>query len=349
MIRIGSLFTGIGLFDLGVLWGLALAGLRGEIAYQVEIDPFCRGVLARHFPRAIRFGDVTKVRGADLPSADVVLGSWPCQDLSVAGRGAGLDGARSGLWRDLARIVEETRPRAVCLENVAALTSRGLDRVVLDLERVGYHVAATLVRASDIGAPHRRERIFIMAHTPFERRQKGSRTKATEGTARAGDRRLARAGASEHVADSDGQRRPRLTPIDGTNGSVGEQSRDHASRRGAGMADADRGAVRYAEQRVPGRRARGVRNGGEAEPRHDRESRRRVVEPGLGRMPDGMPDWMVRWPARPGDPQLVWEPPRAVNEYSPTRNARLQALGNAIVPQLVALRFGPILAEVFGT
>lgn len=154
---IGSLFSGIGGLELGLEW----AGL-GPVAWQVEIDPWCRGVLAMHWPRAARHADVRHVGAHNLEPVEVICGGFPCQDISVAGKNAGLAGARSGLWREYLRIVGELRPRVVVVENVRALVSRGLDRVTADLDAAGYRVEARIIAAADVGAPHRRERLFVL-------------------------------------------------------------------------------------------------------------------------------------------------------------------------------------------
>ena len=155
---IGSLFSGIGGFELGLEW----AGL-GPVAWQVELDPWCRGVLARHWPNAARHADVRHVGAHNLEPVEVICGGFPCQDISVAGKNAGLAGERSGLWREYLRVVGELRPRVVVVENVRALVSRGLDRVTSDLGGLGYRVEARIIAAADVGAPHRRERLFVLA------------------------------------------------------------------------------------------------------------------------------------------------------------------------------------------
>src|SRR5437868_5460774 len=119
-VNVGSLFSGIGGFELG----FERAGMR--VSWQVEQDAYCRAVLARHFPDAARFEDVREVGAQNLDPVDLICGGFPCQDLSSAGRGAGIDGARSGLWSEFARIVCELRPRYVVVENVPALlTGKG--------------------------------------------------------------------------------------------------------------------------------------------------------------------------------------------------------------------------------
>lgn len=156
--RIGSLFSGVGGLELG----LERAGV-GEVAWQVEREPYAQEVLAKHWPHAKRYDDVTTVGAHNLAPVDVICGGFPCQDISAAGRGAGLKGARSGLWFQMLRIIEEVKPYVVIAENVAALRARGLPVVVAGLRDAGYRVVVVPCAAEDVGAPHRRERIFICA------------------------------------------------------------------------------------------------------------------------------------------------------------------------------------------
>jgi DNA (cytosine-5)-methyltransferase 1 len=173
----GSLFSGIGGFDLG----FERAGIR--TVWQVEIDAHCRKVLARHFPDAQRFEDVRECCGIDcldpgrwrdgeppcerkhyLRPVDIISGGFPCQDISNAGKRAGIDGERSGLWSEYARIIRELRPRFVVVENVAALLGRGMERVLGDLAACGYDAEWDCIPASSFGAPHSRDRVWIVAY-----------------------------------------------------------------------------------------------------------------------------------------------------------------------------------------
>ena len=156
--RIGSLFSGIGGLELG----LERAGL-GRVVWQVEQDNYCRQVLAKHWPDAVRFEDVRSAGAGGLEPVDLICGGFPCQDLSVAGSGEGLDGDRSGLWFEYARIIRELLPRFVVVENVPALTFRGLDRVLGSLAGLGYSARWGVLSAQDVGAPHLRRRLFIVA------------------------------------------------------------------------------------------------------------------------------------------------------------------------------------------
>ena len=154
----GSLFAGIGGFDLG----FERAGMVCK--WQVEIDDYANRVLAKHWPNVRRWPDVRTWPQPDTERVDVICGGFPCQDISYAGAGAGLDGARSGLFFEAVRVVCELRPRVVVLENVAALLTRGLDRVLGTLAEIGYDAEWDCIPAAAVGAPHLRERMFILAY-----------------------------------------------------------------------------------------------------------------------------------------------------------------------------------------
>jgi site-specific DNA-cytosine methylase len=165
-------FSGIGGFALGAYW----AGIKFEKHYFSEIDRDAATIYQKRFPDAIPLGDIRKIHsmGVDRevqygdeqyipPGYWIISGGFPCQDISVAGKGAGLDGSRSGLWYEYARLIGEIRPHFAIMENVGALTIRGLDRVLGSLAEAGYDAEWCDIRASDVGAPHRRERIWIVA------------------------------------------------------------------------------------------------------------------------------------------------------------------------------------------
>ncbi len=159
---LGSLFAGIGGIDLG----FERAGFK--TAWQVEINPYCRKVLARHFPDAESFEDVREVGAHNLKPVDVIAGGFPCQDISNAGRKAGIDGERSGLWGEYKRILRVLRPRYALIENVAALVGLGLERVLCDLASIGFDAEWQIVSAAAIGAAQWRERVWILAHPRHE-------------------------------------------------------------------------------------------------------------------------------------------------------------------------------------
>jgi DNA (cytosine-5)-methyltransferase 1 len=157
--KIGSLFSGIGGLELG----LERAGL-GETIWQVEIDPGCRKILERHWPSAKRFSDVAEVGASELEPIDLICGGFPCQDVSSAGKRAGLSGSRSGLWFEYLRIVRELRPQWVVVENVASGAAAWVDPVLAGLEEQGYACLPIPLSAADVGAPHLRRRVFVIAH-----------------------------------------------------------------------------------------------------------------------------------------------------------------------------------------
>jgi DNA (cytosine-5)-methyltransferase 1 len=158
--KLGSLFTGIGGFDVG----FERAGL--EPTWQVEIDEQCQGVLQKHFPDVKRYSDVKRCEGRHLSAVDVICGGFPCQDVSVAGGRAGLAGERSGLWFEFERILRETGPKWVVIENVAGLLSsnEGADfRVIIrGLVKLGYRVVWRVLDAQYFGVAQRRRRLFIV-------------------------------------------------------------------------------------------------------------------------------------------------------------------------------------------
>ena len=154
----GSLFAGIGGFDLG----FERAGMACK--WQVEINDYATKVLAKHWPNVYRERDIKQCGRHNLERVDVICGGFPCQDISYAGLGAGLDGERSGLFFEALRVVRELQPRAVVLENVAGLLTRGLDRVLGSLAEVGFGAEWHCIPAAAVGAPHIRDRVFILGY-----------------------------------------------------------------------------------------------------------------------------------------------------------------------------------------
>jgi len=263
-LTVGSLFAGIGGFDLG----LERAGF--EIRWQVEIDPFCRAVLAKHWPAVKRYEDVRTV-GAELERVDVICGGFPCQDISSAGAKAGLDGEQSGLWFEMSRLVRQLRPRYVVVENVADLLARGLGRVLGDLAACGYDAEWDCIQAAAVGAPHGRDRLWLVAYP-----------NADEGRREVGRER------DSTTVQNASDWRPRRHDADGLRADVSDA---------AGASEAGR-ARRWSRARIDFERWRAdarQRAGWEAEPAICRVAN--GVSPGLD-------------------------------------NARLAALGNAIVPQI---------------
>ena len=168
MFNVLDLFSGIGGFSLG----LERVGNFRTAAF-CEIAPFQRQILAKHWPAVHQYDDIRTLSAerlaADGISVDIICGGFPCQDISYAGRGAGIEGSRSGLWSEYARLIGELRPRYVIVENSAALLARGMGRLLGDLAVLGYDAEWHLVSASDLDAPHSRERIWVVAYPSGER------------------------------------------------------------------------------------------------------------------------------------------------------------------------------------
>lgn len=168
VIRTLDLFSGIG----GFARGLSEVKLAGQPIYEsvafCEINPFARQVLGKNFPGVPIHHDVRKLSGDQVRRIDLITGGFPCQDISTAWGGAGLHGERSSLWHEFFRITKETLPRAVLIENVGNLKSRGLYRVVVDLTSIGYSVAWQTIPATAVGAPHKRDRLWVVAFRDWD-------------------------------------------------------------------------------------------------------------------------------------------------------------------------------------
>jgi DNA (cytosine-5)-methyltransferase 1 len=181
-----DLFSGIGGFSLG----LERVGMK-TVAF-CEVDKKCQKVLQKHWPDVPIFDDVSNLTGEEIgkrieETIDVIVGGFPCQDISVAGAGEGLEGKRSGLWSEFHRLIKEIKPQYAIIENVSALRSRGLDQVLRSLSEIGYDAEWNCIPASAFGAPHRRDRIWIMAYPrrssggeQFDRDQEGIGRRAFE-------------------------------------------------------------------------------------------------------------------------------------------------------------------------
>ena len=308
-----SLFSGIGGLELGL--EAAVPGLR--TCWQVEQDDFCRRVLAKHWPDAERFEDVRTVELEDIRGADVLCGGFPCQDISVAGKGAGLAGERSGLWWEMHRIISLALPRIVVAENVSALTSRGLSEVLSSLAECGYTCEWDTISAAAVGAVHRRDRLFIIARRGFtdtdSLRESQQERVISKKRGRAGDcgeadvtnpggdglHRSARAGFREEP-------KPKL-----------RGNKNAANPNGAALRD---------ESKRDARRRLDIQASREAEPANNGKAGRIELNP-----------WQTLGGVCP------------VDDGIPGRVARLRALGNAVVPQVayrVGLRVKQILEEM---
>lgn len=311
-----SLFSGIGGLDLGV----ELATGSRVVCY-VEREAFAASILAARMrdgaiaPAPIWSDVATFDARAWRGRVDLVTGGFPCQDISVAGRGLGLDGERSGLWSEQLRVFRDSGARWLFVENVAALLVRGLDRVLADLAALGCDAEWTTLRASDVGAPHRRERLFLLARRVsdperdairLEPERRGVGARATD------ERHTESRDMGAHAlanSDSDGRESERPT--------LGHD----ADRRDANVADAETRGLRCGcARRAPGQPACADESAFPPGPSDDwtriERHRQPAIEPGLRVMADGA--------------SLV---------VDAARGGQLRALGNGVVPLQAAVAF----------
>jgi DNA (cytosine-5)-methyltransferase 1 len=157
-LTVGSLFSGIGGFDLG----LERAGMK--VIWQSEIDEFASKVLKKHWPDVPNLGDITKVDWSKVERPDVICGGYPCQPFSTAGKRGGANDPRH-LWPAMHNAIRVLRPRYALMENVRGHLSLGFGRVLGDLAEIGYDAEWQVIPAAAVGAPHKRDRVFIVANT----------------------------------------------------------------------------------------------------------------------------------------------------------------------------------------
>jgi DNA (cytosine-5)-methyltransferase 1 len=294
--------------------GLEYAG--HDVVWQVEKEPYARRVLAKHWPTIERFEDVCTVGAHNLAPVDLIAGGSPCQDISSAGKGAGLAGSRSGLWWEFARVVSELRPEWVIVENVASGAKRWVDQVRASLGGLGYETLAIPLSAKDVGAPHLRRRIFLVASHPHRQSQSTisehgevarlqSDSRPTPNPKRNTIREQQR-----RCGGQDGQRET-VFGYDGEEGDVADTSGDRRTpeRERATNRHPDWGCeLRY-----------GIETG-------------KIPQPGIRRVDDGSTSWVVRNSS-------------SAPIHNQNRLARLRGLGNGCVVQCAEV-IGEILNEL---
>lgn len=326
--NVGSLFSGIGGFDLG----FERAGMR--TSWFCEQDDYCTRVLNRHWPGTPVYPDVTKLTAGQVEPVDLLCGGFPCQDISTAGRGAGIRGERSGLWSEFARLIGELEPRWVVVENVSALLGRGLSVVCADLSALGYDAEWDCIPASAVGAPHQRDRIWIVAYPRSEGRRENTGGAYGDEASDAGwgeeddhvvvgvgAERVQAGGRFPDVADAESIRGG--TPGSAVDEPQGTERTSRGRQRGRDVADPD-------EKRRDGRSGE-LGTGRGHEP----------ADSGSGEFQDPDSSTLQSWRvggrvAQAGGPEW-WavEPPICrVAHGVPNRLDQLAALGNALVPQI---------------
>ena len=309
-LRMIDTFSGIGGFSLAARW---LGGI--ETVQFVERDHYCQQVLAKHWPTVPIHDDICTFSPAP-GSADIVCGGFPCQDISQAGKGAGLAGSRSGLFYELLRVVRLVGPQYIVLENVAAITHRGMDDVLGALAEAGYDAEWACIPAAAVGACHQRDRWWLVAYPNSGNGQSGP---------------LARSAVHEQAA------------CQGTNsdaGSADEISTDASHPTGQQCHDGG-----LAHSAGPARAAAQFGDGDRADAPHANHQRRQERQPaaitsGAGRISWGdaqrqlNPDWR----------SYISEPVLCRGDDGLSgRVDRLKALGNAVVPQVAMVPLARVL------
>ena len=312
-LRLLDLLSGIGGFSLG----LERSGGFETVAF-CEIEDFPRRVLAKHWPKVPIYDDVEKLTAARLVAdgirVDAICGGFPCQDISTAGAGAGIEGARSGLWAEYARLIRELRPRVVFVENVAALLGRGLSRVCGDLAAIGYDSEWHCIPACHVGAPHQRDRLWLIAWP------------GAMADAELFDRQDAMPSRRGNVADRRQTRQRRQG--DGTLAGRGGVLADAARKR--------RGKARPYSQR-PAQRTPGGRNVSNANDGHAQGVEPGRYDPIVG--PESL-ERSLRLSTGTGAGRHTWAIEPDVGRLAhgiPDRVGQLKAYGNAVVPQIPEL------------
>lgn len=309
-LRVGSLFSGYAGLDMA-LEAVTDTGL----AWVCDNDPTAAQILRHHHPHVPNLGDITEVDWNSAEPVDAITAGFPCQDISDAGQRAGITkGRNSGLWRHIIRAASALRPRLIILENVAAITRRGLDTVAGDLASIGYDARWCTLRASDIGAPHQRNRWFAIAYptatTDPARIGMGEQADATHPITGSGNARPEPRRRSQHPADPD---------------SLGRERCRDSWGWGCGPAYHHRGPVewwgRYADAI---NRWEGVTRRYAPPPTNDR-----------GRLSPAFVEWMMGLP----EGHVTGVP--GVSPW-----AMLRCLGNGVVPQQAATAIRQLLAPL---
>ena len=321
-VKIGSLFSGVGGFELGL--ERAISG--AETVWQVEQNPFCQKVLAKHWPKAKIYNDVKNITADKVEAVDILCGGFPCQDISLAGKKEGLHGKKSGLWWEMLRIISELsagrKKPIVVLENVAAISVRGGCEVVGSLAEIGYCTEWTIISARDFGAPHLRRRWFAVAYPDSYSKSRCSDNAKT---------------LAWISADSDSKPKPQTDQAFDTFGESGytwEESSRSNRRDDASDSDSIRPGQTWDRRTRPPRR-----EGNEIQRRRSQKStdfdstpcERRGLSCGVHKKNSNSNHSFSKaqyWGETSSPAPLC-----RVDDGIPNRLDRLRALGNAIVPQ----------------
>ena len=333
-LTIGSTFSGIGGFELGIQRALQDAGISSRVVWNCEADPWARKILRKHWPHAVQYTDIKTLAADGAEPVDLILGGFPCQDLSIAGKGVGIHGKRSGLFFELMDAVGLLGPRFILLENVPTILTRGGSTVLGEIARRGYDTEWEIISAESVGAPHLRKRWFCLAHANTRQSIQPKGEICPRGDA---------PNCGDQVGYSNGQREPQhpetLEKEPAERRRVNNPSQEElANTVGAGL-QGPQFHPRDAAKRREKQNGRIAKCG-----QMDGNGIGGLVKSRLGGVPNGISGGMDHaWPRGRGIEQHPWEPPR-VAPRGKDHTQRLKALGNAIVPQC-AYVIGQRLAE----
>lgn len=306
-----DLFSGIG----GI--SMALSEYVKTIGY-VEIDKYAQSVLlSRMVDGSIEtapiFRDITKLDGRKLRGhVDIISGGFPCQDISVAGNGKGLEGQRSGLFFEVVRLTKEIRPSFVFLENVPAIRTRGLEQVIKAFAEVGYDCRWTMLTAASVGANHKRERWFLLANTNASRRVRSDSSQSKEWD----DNQEFAWASSVAYTEHDGQLATTTARGNGENYRKKSQGTNESSESSRGSEYRDISG-HISESTIPNTSSKGLERQWQESVRtspkfnHACDESWWLSEPRVGRVVDGLQD----------------------------RSHRIKCLGNSVVPLQVKTAF----------
>ncbi|WP_371662612.1 DNA cytosine methyltransferase [Streptomyces sp. NBC_00280] len=313
-LRLGSLCTGYGGLDMAVQQVFG-----GTLAWVADNDPGAAGILAHHYPQVPNLGDITATDWTEVPPVDVVLGGYPCQPFSTAGKRKGTADARH-LWPHIARALRVLRPRVAIFENVANHLRLGFDTVLCDLADLGFDAEWDVVRADQAGAPHQRRRLIILATAADTSDLGHERGRSTRGR-RFGpaDHGVPAADAERHVSGDHGE-------LPAGRNALQRGLRDDAPRCGAAAAaDTDRGGRGPEQHNVPeGEPDTGWGRFAPAIARWEAATGRRApwATDAHHRLSPQFVEWMMGLPAG-----------HVTDVPGLSRTAQLKALGNGVVPQ----------------
>lgn len=345
-----SLFSGIGGFELGI-------GDYCRTILYCEADPHAQAVLlSRMAEGAIDYApictDVKEITGEyiDIPIS-IIFGGFPCQDISCAGKGVGLEGERSGLFFEIVRLAKEIKPTFLFLENVSAIRTRGLDRVIQELTEIGYDCRWTMLSASDVGAKHKRERWFLLANSQRTDSRGGSVTNQTT------DERWfssttggAVVQSSDREACSNNSEQSRTDVANTYQGGLSEARTEQQATgiTGEGLYLANtrsEGLQRSSTSRYLGSERQSC---DKQLTRRCESEDRRPIESNLGRMVDGIPAFLDESLPEYLDSSYWQEEPQGISrvtEEKDQRVERIKRLGNAVVSLQVRTAFEYLLGK----